>query len=86
MKNLDYNQIKIFINLKIIGEEKLYIIYCGTWPKNNGLVQIQARPRSVLSEEKSQIKHCSGPITIKEACPRSNSSSDTTKSDQRPRP
>lgn len=27
MKNLDYNQIKIFVNLKIIGEEKLYIIY-----------------------------------------------------------
>ena len=27
MKNLDYNQIKIFINLEIIGEEKLYIIF-----------------------------------------------------------
>ena len=25
MKNLDYNEIKIFINLEIIGEEKLYI-------------------------------------------------------------
>ena len=25
MENLDCNQIKIFINLKIIGEEKLYI-------------------------------------------------------------
>ena len=25
MKNLDYNQIKIFINLEIIEEEKLYI-------------------------------------------------------------
>ena len=25
MKNLDCNQIKILINLKIIGEEKLYI-------------------------------------------------------------
>ena len=25
MKNLDCNQINIFINLKIIGEEKLYI-------------------------------------------------------------
>ena len=25
MKNLDCNQIKIFINLEIIGEEKLYI-------------------------------------------------------------
>ena len=25
MKNLDRNQIKIFINLEIIGEEKLYI-------------------------------------------------------------
>ena len=25
MKNLDYNQIKIFINLEIIVEEKLYI-------------------------------------------------------------
>ena len=24
MKNLDCNQIKIFINLEIIGEEKLY--------------------------------------------------------------
>ena len=27
MKNLDYNQIKIFINLEIIGEEKLYIFF-----------------------------------------------------------
>ena len=35
---------------------------CGARPKNNGLVQIQARPRSVLSEEKSQIKHYSVPI------------------------
>ena len=25
MKNFDCNQIKIFINLEIIGEEKLYI-------------------------------------------------------------
>ena len=25
IKNLGYNQIKIFINLEIIGEEKLYI-------------------------------------------------------------
>ena len=25
MKNLDCNQIKIFINLEIVGEEKLYI-------------------------------------------------------------
>ena len=25
MKNLDFNQIKIFINLEIIGEEKFYI-------------------------------------------------------------
>ena len=27
MKNLDCNQIKIFINLEIIGEEKLYIFF-----------------------------------------------------------
>ena len=27
MKNLDYNQIKIFINLEIIEEEKLYIFF-----------------------------------------------------------
>ena len=27
MKNLDCNQIKIFINLGIIGEEKLYIYF-----------------------------------------------------------
>ena len=30
MKNLDYNQIKIFINLEIIGEEgkeKLYLFF-----------------------------------------------------------
>ena len=27
MKNLDYNQIKILINLEIIGEEKLYIFF-----------------------------------------------------------
>ena len=27
MKNLDCNQIKIFINLEIIREEKLYIIF-----------------------------------------------------------
>ena len=27
MKNLDYNQIKIFINLEIIVEEKLYIYF-----------------------------------------------------------
>ena len=26
-KNLDCNQIKIFINLEIIGEEKLYIFF-----------------------------------------------------------
>ena len=27
MKNFDCNQIKIFINLEIIGEEKLYIYF-----------------------------------------------------------
>ena len=27
IKILDYNQIKIFINLEIIGEEKLYIFF-----------------------------------------------------------
>ena len=27
MKNLDYNQIMIFINLEIIGEEKLYLFF-----------------------------------------------------------
>ena len=27
MKNLDYNQIKIFINLEIIEEEKLYFFF-----------------------------------------------------------
>ena len=27
IKNLDCNQIKIFINLEIIGEEKLYIFF-----------------------------------------------------------
>ena len=27
MKNLDYNEIKIFINLEIIGEEKLYLFF-----------------------------------------------------------
>ena len=27
MKNLDYNQINIFINLEIIGKEKLYIFF-----------------------------------------------------------
>ena len=27
MKNLDCNQIKIFINLEIIGEEKFYIFF-----------------------------------------------------------
>ena len=27
MKNLDCNQIMIFINLEIIGEEKLYIFF-----------------------------------------------------------
>ena len=27
MKNLDYNQINIFINLEIIGEEKLYLFF-----------------------------------------------------------
>ena len=27
IKNLDCNQIKIFINLEIVGEEKLYIFF-----------------------------------------------------------
>ena len=27
MNNLDYNEIKIFINLEIIGEEKLYLFF-----------------------------------------------------------
>ena len=27
MKNLNYNEIKIFINLEIIGEEKLYLFF-----------------------------------------------------------
>ena len=52
---------------------------CGARPRNNGLFQIQARPRSVLSEEKPRMKHYSIPINAKEACPRSNSSSDITK-------
>ena len=34
MKNLDCNQIKIFIHLEIIGEEKFYIyIYIYIYPK-----------------------------------------------------
>ena len=37
MKNLDCNQIKIFINLEIIGEEKLYI-YFKKFDKNNQVV------------------------------------------------
>ena len=38
MKNLDCNQIKIFINLEMIGEEKLYIyiyIYIYIFKKKN---------------------------------------------------
>ena len=46
-KNLDCNQIKIFINLEIIGEEKLYIFlksknlkkflqFCETINRNHG--------------------------------------------------
>ena len=34
MKNLNCDQIKIFINLEIIGEEKLYI-YFKKFDKNN---------------------------------------------------
>ena len=34
---------------------------CGARPKYNGLFQIQARPRSVLSEEKPRMKRCSIP-------------------------
>ena len=34
MKNLDCNQIKIFINLEIIGKEKLYIFFKSKNPKN----------------------------------------------------
>ena len=44
---------------------KTIYVHCGARPKNNGLVQIQTRPRSVLSEEKSQIKHYSVPIAPK---------------------
>ena len=35
MKNLDYNQINIFINLKIIGEEKLYLFFLKKFKKKN---------------------------------------------------
>ena len=35
MKNLDCNQIKIFINLEIIGEEKLYIYFLKSKKKKN---------------------------------------------------
>ena len=51
----------------------------GPGPEIMGYSQIQARPRSVLSEEKPRMKHYSIPINAKEACPRSNSSSDITK-------
>ena len=36
MKNLDCNQIKIFFNLEIIGEEKLYIYFKS---KKNSAIQ-----------------------------------------------
>ena len=40
MKYLDCNQIKIFINLEIIGEEKLYIyIYIKSFFLNCNLVK-----------------------------------------------
>ena len=35
MKNLDCNQIKIFINLEIIGEEKFYIFFKSKNLKKN---------------------------------------------------
>ena len=35
MKNLDCNQIKIFINLEIIGEEKFYIFFKSKKKKKN---------------------------------------------------
>ena len=54
--------------------------------QNNGLVKLRARPRRILSEEKSWPKHYLSPIAIKETCPRSNSSSDITKSGSRARP
>ena len=39
MKNLDCNQIKIFINLEIIGEEKLYIFFLKKKKKFCNLVK-----------------------------------------------
>ena len=36
MKNMDCNQINIFINLKIIGEEKFYIFFKS---KKNKILQ-----------------------------------------------
>ena len=52
MKNSNCNQIKIFINLEIIGEEKLYIyIYmcvCGPiWPYVQTVWE-EARPNTIL--------------------------------------
>ena len=35
MKNLDCNQIKIFINLEIIGEEIFYIYFLKNLKKNS---------------------------------------------------
>ena len=63
-----FMSVEIARYLLLFGEatynNSLYIyIYCGVWPKYDGLFQIQARPRSVLSEEKPRMKRCSIPMT-----------------------
>ena len=44
---------------KFLLDAKFINMYCGARPKYDGLFQIQAHPRSVLSEEKPRVKRYS---------------------------
>ena len=55
------NPKKKMINENLLGIKNY--TNCGARPKYNGLFQIQAHPRSVLSEEKPRMKRYPIPIT-----------------------
>ena len=48
-KNLDCNQIKIFINLEIIGEEKLYIFFLKSKKKKSSIERSHLVQSQLLS-------------------------------------
>ena len=56
------NYQSLCLNSFIFGGKSVNYI-CGARPKYDGLFQIQARPRNVLSEEKPRMKRCSIPMT-----------------------